>query len=68
MPRNYGHIINTAPAILQYRFSTSTGPKTDFGFQQVDADEKERLVRDVFSKVATRYDIMNDMMSVGIHR
>lgn len=42
--------------------------QTDFGFSYVEEKEKERLVRDVFSKVAKKYDIMNDFMSVGIHR
>lgn len=42
--------------------------KADFGFQDVQAEEKERLVRNVFSKVAEKYDIMNDVMSFGTHR
>lgn len=41
---------------------------TDFGFRQVGWDEKESLVRDVFSSVASKYDLMNDLMSLGIHR
>ena len=40
----------------------------DFGFKDVNADEKERLVREVFSKVASKYDAMNDLMSLGAHR
>lgn len=40
----------------------------DFGFREVRAEEKSRLVRGVFDSVATRYDIMNDLMSLGIHR
>ena len=42
--------------------------KADFGFKDVDAEEKERMVKDVFSKVAEKYDIMNDVMSFGTHR
>ena len=41
---------------------------TDFGFRTVTRAEKPGLVRDVFSNVAPRYDIMNDAMSFGIHR
>jgi demethylmenaquinone methyltransferase / 2-methoxy-6-polyprenyl-1,4-benzoquinol methylase len=41
---------------------------TDFGFQDVPEDEKAGKVAGVFSSVANRYDIMNDLMSVGLHR
>lgn len=41
---------------------------TDFGFQTVPEDEKARKVAGVFSSVANRYDIMNDLMSAGLHR
>ncbi|HEY8261210.1 MAG TPA: bifunctional demethylmenaquinone methyltransferase/2-methoxy-6-polyprenyl-1,4-benzoquinol methylase UbiE [Methylosinus sp.] len=41
---------------------------THFGFAEVDLDEKQGLVDDVFHKVARRYDIMNDLMSGGMHR
>ncbi|APT57842.1 MAG: class I SAM-dependent methyltransferase [Azospirillum brasilense] len=40
----------------------------DFGFRQVPRNEKASLVRGVFDSVAPRYDIMNDLMSLGIHR
>ncbi len=45
-----------------------SGHTTDFGFRTVARTEKQGLVRDVFSNVAPRYDVMNDAMSFGIHR
>jgi demethylmenaquinone methyltransferase/2-methoxy-6-polyprenyl-1,4-benzoquinol methylase len=41
---------------------------THFGFSDVPVGEKERRVRDVFDSVSDKYDLMNDMMSFGIHR
>jgi demethylmenaquinone methyltransferase/2-methoxy-6-polyprenyl-1,4-benzoquinol methylase len=41
---------------------------THFGFQQVDEQDKARRVRSVFDSVASRYDVMNDLMSMGLHR
>ncbi len=41
---------------------------THFGFQQVPREEKVRKVAGVFHSVAARYDLMNDLMSLGIHR
>ncbi len=41
---------------------------TDFGFQKVSSDEKTRRVRQVFTSVAAEYDLMNDLMSLGVHR
>jgi demethylmenaquinone methyltransferase/2-methoxy-6-polyprenyl-1,4-benzoquinol methylase len=40
----------------------------DFGFRHVPRAEKARMVREVFSSVAPRYDLMNDLMSLGAHR
>lgn len=42
--------------------------ETDFGFRRVSETEKTRLVHGVFDRVAARYDLMNDLMSGGIHR
>ncbi len=41
---------------------------THFGFQSVDETEKARHVRSVFDSVAPKYDLMNDLMSAGLHR
>jgi demethylmenaquinone methyltransferase/2-methoxy-6-polyprenyl-1,4-benzoquinol methylase len=42
--------------------------QASFGFAHVSQDAKQGLVNDVFAKVATRYDLMNDLMSGGLHR
>lgn len=42
--------------------------ETSFGFRKVPVDEKQRLVNRVFDSVASRYDVMNDAMSAGLHR
>ncbi len=43
-------------------------PTTHFGFREVAVDEKQKLVGRVFSSVADKYDLMNDLMSLGLHR
>ncbi len=45
-----------------------TEKHTDFGFAQVPESEKAQRVAGVFTSVAGRYDVMNDLMSVGLHR
>ena len=42
--------------------------KTHFGFQEVPEQEKAKRVTEVFDRVAERYDVMNDLMSLGLHR
>jgi demethylmenaquinone methyltransferase / 2-methoxy-6-polyprenyl-1,4-benzoquinol methylase len=46
----------------------STEAGVDFGYRRVPEAEKSTLVRDLFASVAPRYDVMNDLMSAGIHR
>lgn len=55
LPRGAGHTGNL-------------GETTHFGFRTVSTEEKEQKVAEVFHSVASKYDIMNDLMSFGIHR
>ncbi|WWC70369.1 uncharacterized protein I206_104319 [Kwoniella pini CBS 10737] len=48
--------------------TSSQGRTTHFGFKEVPEEQKETLVGSVFSSVASSYDVMNDAMSLGIHR
>jgi demethylmenaquinone methyltransferase/2-methoxy-6-polyprenyl-1,4-benzoquinol methylase len=48
--------------------SDSPSDSVDFGFRTVGRDEKRKLVGGVFDSVAQKYDVMNDIMSLGIHR
>jgi len=48
--------------------SQETGATTHFGYKDVAVDDKARLVHNVFESVAGKYDVMNDLMSMGIHR
>jgi demethylmenaquinone methyltransferase/2-methoxy-6-polyprenyl-1,4-benzoquinol methylase len=52
------------------RAQTASGPgdSASFGFRDVNPSEKQGLVNEVFDKVADRYDLMNDLMSGGLHR
>ncbi len=45
-----------------------TDPTASFGYRDVPAEEKAGMVREVFESVAPRYDLMNDLMSAGVHR
>ncbi len=47
---------------------SSSNDKIDFGFQEVKVSEKTSKVQAIFSQVASKYDLMNDLMSLGIHR
>jgi demethylmenaquinone methyltransferase/2-methoxy-6-polyprenyl-1,4-benzoquinol methylase len=46
----------------------SKEPMTDFGYQKISFSEKTKKVGEIFSSVARHYDLMNDLMSFGIHR
>ncbi|MGB3407215.1 MAG: bifunctional demethylmenaquinone methyltransferase/2-methoxy-6-polyprenyl-1,4-benzoquinol methylase UbiE [Jannaschia sp.] len=50
------------------RSGPTGGRTTHFGFQDVPEDQKAAMVHGVFSSVASKYDVMNDAMSMGIHR
>jgi len=57
--------------LSQMAAAYSTSPReggVDFGFKEVPWSEKQSLVGQVFSSVASSYDIMNDLMSGGMHR
>lgn len=54
---------------MHSRYQTDmTNKKTHFGYRQVDEQEKAEKVAGVFNRVARRYDLMNDLMSAGLHR
>lgn len=54
--------------MAESRTSAQGGMETSYGFRDVAEGEKQVLVNEVFHKVAKRYDIMNDVMSAGLHR
>ena len=54
--------------MTRQRTTAEGGMATSYGFKTVGEGEKQDLVNDVFHKVARRYDIMNDVMSGGLHR
>jgi demethylmenaquinone methyltransferase / 2-methoxy-6-polyprenyl-1,4-benzoquinol methylase len=54
--------------MTQERITAGEAMETSYGFRQVGQGEKQGLVNEVFHKVADRYDMMNDLMSAGLHR
>lgn len=67
--RYFTRCLSTSPFVTNRAESeSSSSSSTHFGFRNVDVNEKEKLVRGVFSSVADSYDVMNDLMSGGIHR
>lgn len=78
-PSLFGSSFETKSSLdaASHNYATADGPsarspfggmKTHFGFQEVDAAEKSGRVKEVFSNVASSYDLMNDLMSAGVHR
>jgi ubiquinone/menaquinone biosynthesis C-methylase UbiE len=55
-------------SVRHFSQGSGNGGKIDFGFQEVDYDQKVKEVAKVFSSVADSYDLMNDAMSLGVHR
>src|SRR6202000_2511292 len=51
-----------------YRVMSRPDETTHFGYRDVPLDDKQALVNSVFHSVASRYDLMNDLMSAGLHR
>lgn len=57
-----------SPAMMSRMNTTNPTQKTHFGYEEVIASEKVKRVAGVFHSVADQYDLMNDLMSLGIHR
>lgn len=62
--RPWWSLADMAAALTEIHFMTTT----HFGFESVDEQDKARRVRSVFDSVAPKYDVMNDLMSMGLHR
>ncbi|KAI9298441.1 ubiquinone/menaquinone [Neoconidiobolus thromboides FSU 785] len=61
-------ILKTIKKININKANAFTEKNTHFGFKKIKEEEKESLVAQVFSSVAKNYDVMNDFMSMGVHR
>lgn len=59
---------NQASSVPPTSTAENNDSTTHFGFKQVDKTQKASLVENVFDSVAAKYDVMNDLMSMGIHR
>lgn len=60
--------VATPLRLLRFYSNNKQNETTHFGYKTVKKDEKEDLVKGVFSSVASNYDVMNDAMSFGVHR
>ena len=56
------------PIMTSHKQPSDDSNTTHFGYQTVNENDKEKLVADVFHSVAAKYDVMNDLMSFGVHR
>jgi demethylmenaquinone methyltransferase/2-methoxy-6-polyprenyl-1,4-benzoquinol methylase len=56
------------PRAIAAAKAAEDAPSVDFGYREVSPKEKTRLVGAVFASVARKYDLMNDLMSLGVHR
>ena len=56
------------PFMTGQKHKNSDPETVSFGFRDVNVEDKAGLVSEVFSSVAGKYDLMNDLMSLGIHR
>ena len=70
---NYSSVLSSRSSSQQWNrhnsnTASSNDTTADFGFKEVKSSQKQDMVKEVFSKVAQKYDIMNDLMSVGAHR
>lgn len=66
--RSYSKESENSPSTPPPPPPTTTNETTHFGFKTVNKNDKEKLVGGVFSSVASNYDLMNDVMSMGVHR
>jgi 2-polyprenyl-3-methyl-5-hydroxy-6-metoxy-1,4-benzoquinol methylase len=64
----YGRARKTGRSDVRNKNNRRCAMETSYGFKDVAAGEKQGLVNEVFHRVAKRYDIMNDLMSGGMHR
>ncbi len=66
--RRFAPLVRDDNSVWCGQMTNSSDKTASFGFRDVPEGEKEGLVKEVFSSVAARYDLMNDLMSVGVHR